>query len=581
MAVRRTNDAVAEALFEYADLLSMSGGDAFKVRVYEKAARSVAGYPTDIAKLDTEGLDTIPGVGKSIAAKILEFEAHGSFAELDTLRARIPAGVRALLGVPGLGPKRAMVLHDRLGISSMSELLDALHHHRLKGIKGFGTKTEEHLLDGMKHMRAAGGRIQLGVALGLAEEFLDALTPLPQVQRATYAGSLRRMRETIGDIDLLVASDDPTPVMDAFCTLPLVADVLAHGATKSTVLTTKGVQVDVRVIPLASWGAALQYFTGSKAHNVRLRMIALKHGLKLSEYGLFDVETDSMIASKTEEDVYAHLNLPYIPPTLREDRGEIEAALAGALPNLVELDDVRGDLHTHTNLTDGLASLSQMVEAASRRGYRYYAVTDHAPLLAMDRMTTERALAQRDEICALGRPHGMTLLHGSELNIARDGTLDWDDDVLAGFDVLVASVHSHFTLSRADMTRRLIRAIEHPYVNIIGHPTGRLLGRRPGIDFDVDAVFEAAARCGTALEINAFPDRLDLDDALVRRARDCGVMFAIDTDAHAIPHLEHLRFGVAVAQRGWIEPDHVINTWPLAKLRRFLAKGRRRAHRAA
>jgi DNA polymerase (family 10) len=279
--------------------------------------------------------------------------------------------------------------------------------------------------------------------------------------------------------------------------------------------------------------------------------------------------------------VYAYLNLPYIPPTLREGRGEIEAAQAGTLPNPVELDDVHGDLHTHTTLTDGLASLAQKVEAASHRRYRYYAVTYNAPLLAMDRMTTERALAQRDEIRALGRPRGMTLLHGSELNIARDGTLDWDDDVLAGFDILVASVHSHFTLPRDDMTRRLMRAIEHPYVNIIGHPTGRLLGRRTGIDFDADAVFEAAARSGTALEINAFPDRLDLDDELVRRARDRGVMFAIDTDAHAIPHLDYLRFGIAVAQRGWVEPDQVINTWPLAKLRRFLAKGRRRAHRAA
>ena len=291
-----------------------------------------------------------------------------------------------------------MVLHDRLGISSVSELLDALHHHQLKGVRGFGTKTEEHLLEGIKHMRATGGRLHLAVALGLAEEILDTLVPLPQVQRATYAGSLRRMRETIGDIDLLVASDEPAPVMDAFCTLPIVADVLAHGTTKSAVLTTKGVQVDLRVVPLVSWGAALQYFTGSKAHNVRLRMIALKHGLKLSEYGLFDVESDTLVASETEEEVYAWLKLPYIPPTLREDRGEIEAALAGSLPSLVGLGDLRGDLHTHTNLTDGLASLSEMVAAASRRGYRYYAVTDHAPLLAMDRMTTERALEQRKEI---------------------------------------------------------------------------------------------------------------------------------------------------------------------------------------
>jgi DNA polymerase (family 10) len=442
-------------------------------------------------------------------------------------------------------------------------------------LKGFGAKTEEHLLDGIKHMRTTGGRIQLAVALGLAEEILESLSPLPQVQRATYAGSLRRMRETIGDIDLLVASDEPEPVVDTFCSLPVVADVLAHGTTKSAVLTTKGVQVDLRVIRPESWGAALQYFTGSKAHNVRLRLLAQRHGLKLSEYGLFQVEDDTLIASETEEDVYARLALPYIPPTLREDRGEIEAALHGTLPDLVEVSDLRGDLHTHTNLTDGLATMAQMVDAASRRGYRYYAVTDHAPLLTMDRMTTERALAQRVELRVLGRPRGMTLLHGSELNIERDGSLDWDDDILAGFDILVASVHSHFTLPRDEMTRRLLCAIEHPYVNIVGHPTGRLLGRRSGIDFDADAVFDAAARTGTALEINAFPDRLDLDDALVRRARERGVVFAIDTDAHAIPHLDNLRFGVAVAQRGWLDASHVINTWPLGKLQRFLAKGRK------
>jgi DNA polymerase (family 10) len=565
---------VADALAEYSDLLAITGGDAYRVRNYEKAARSVAGYHRDVTGLDEAGLEEIPGVGTSIAAKILQLVDHGSFNELDERRAQVPAGVRSLLGVPGLGPKRALALHDELGIASIPELLDALHEHRLEHVRGFGPKTEENLLAAIRYHRESGGRLHLGVALDLAEQLLGELRNLPEVRQVTYAGSLRRMRDTIGDVDLLVASDDPTPVMAAFCSLPLVADVLAHGTTKSSVLTTKGIQVDVRVVSPIAWGAALQYFTGSKAHNVRLRAIAMKKGLKLSEYGLFRTKTNRRLATETEADVYERLGLPWIAPTLREDRGEIEAARDGTLPRIVELRQIRGDLHTHTTLTDGLASLAQMVAAAAQHGYDYYAATDHAPLLYMERMTKERALRQRRDLRALAKRADLALLHGSELNIQADGSLDWDDRFLADFDVLVASVHSHFHQSRDDMTRRLITAIEHPYVNIIGHPTGRLLGKRPGIDFDADAVFAAAARSGTALEINAFPDRLDLDDQLARRAREHGVKFAISTDAHAIPHLEHLRFGVAIAQRGWVEAKQVINTWPLARLQRFLAKGR-------
>lgn len=578
--VARANDAVAEALAEYADLLAITGGDPYRVRTYEKAARSVAGYHLDVATLDDAGLRAIPGVGVSIAAKIRQILDRGSFDELDERRSHVPAGVRSLLGVPGLGPKRAVRLHDELGISSVAELLDALHHHRLAALPGFGPKTEENLLAAIRYHRESGGRIPLAPALDLADEFLAALRDVPGVRQSAYAGSLRRMCDTIGDIDLLVATDDPEPVMDAFCALPLVADVLAHGTTKSSVLTTKGIQVDLRVVPPDVWGAALQYFTGSKAHNLRLRELAVKHGLKLSEYGLFRVADDRRLAAATEEEIYERLGLAWIPPTMREDRGEIDAARDGTLPRVVEAHQVRGDLHTHTNLTDGLATLGQMVAAAKDHGYAYYAVTDHAPLLFMQRMTRERAQRQRRDLRALARRNGITLLHGSELNIQPDGSLDWDDRFLATFDILVASVHSHFHQSRDEMTRRLIRAVEHPYVNILGHPTGRLIGKRPAVDFDADAVFAAAARSGTAIEINAFPDRLDLDDVLARRARDHGVKFAICTDAHAIPHLDHLRFGVAVAQRAWITAADVINTWPLARLQRFLRKDRAELSRA-
>lgn len=566
----RTNDAVAGVLGEYSDLLALSDADPYKIRVYEKAARSVAGYSHDVSELDRRGLEAVPGIGKSIAAKIQQVLDHGSFDELEDLRARIPAGVRSLLDVPGLGPKRAIMLHDELRISSVAELVDAIDDHRLRSLPGFGAKTEEKLLGAIRHLRQSAERIPLPAALDLAEEVLAHLRPVRGVESVAYAGSLRRMRETIGDVDVLVASADPEPVTEAFCTSPLVDDVLARGSTKSSVLTKTGVQVDLRVVRREVWGAALLYFTGSKAHNIRVREIAVRQKLKLSEYGLFRADDDSLVVAETEEAVYERLGLPWIEPTLREDRGEIDAALAGRLPHVVRVSDLRGDLHTHTVLTDGLAPLDEMVAAARAHGYEYYAVTDHAPLLYMDRMTADRALEQREQCRALSRRTGMPLLHGTELNIGSDGSLDWGDDFLAGFDIVVASVHSHFNQSRDEMTRRLLRVVEHPLVNVLGHPTGRHIGRRPGVDFDADAVFEAAARHHTALEINSFPDRLDLPDDLARRAREKGVRFAISTDAHAVPHLDHVRFGVATAQRGWVEPAQVINAWPLDELRRFL-----------
>ena len=565
----RSNDAAAQMLIEFAELLAISGGDPFRVRSYEKAARSVAGYHEEIAGLDEKGLDAIPSVGAHIAHKIVEFRGTGSVAELEELRASVPAGLRTLLSVPGLGPKRARQVYDQLGITSVSELLNALHDQRLRGLRGWGERSETNLAQAIHDAHRGGGRIGLAVALDLAEQLLGELTTLPCVHRATYAGSLRRMRETIGDIDLLVTSDEPEVVMRAFYALPMVARVIAHGPTKSSIVTTKGVQVDLRVVRPAVWGPALMYFTGSKPHNIRLRQIAVRAGLKLSEYGLFEVGSGKQLAADTEEAVYARLGLPWIEPTLREDSGEIEAALAGELPRLVTQRDIRGDLHTHTNLTDGVAPLAEMVAAARARGYAYYAVTDHAPQLYMQRMTTEKMLAQRQQLGAV-ESDKLVLLHGTELNIAPDGSLDWDDEFLAGFDVVVASVHSQLRQSREEMTARLLRAIENPHVHIIGHPTTRLIGHRAPIDVDLDAIFAAAARTGTALEINSFPDRLDLDGDLIRRARYAGVRFAVNTDAHAVPHLDYLRFGVATAQRGWAESADVINTYPLAQLRRFL-----------
>jgi DNA polymerase (family 10) len=571
----RANDHAEQVLLEFADLLSILSDDPFKPRAYEKAARAVGGYHADVSGLDVKGIIEIPSVGKSIAEKIHELLQTGTFAELEQLRAKIPPGVRDVMAIPGLGPKKAMALYQDLGVSSVEELVAAIEGDKLTGLKGFGPKTQDNILRGVQQLSASGGRILVSVALDLAEALLDALASLPQARAVAYAGSLRRMRETIGDVDLLVASTQPAPIMDAFVALPSVTRVLAHGDTKSSIITEGGPQVDLRVVRPEVWGAAMIYFTGSKAHNVRIREMAVRAGLKLNEYGLFDAKSGELLAARTEEKVYQRLGLSYIPPTLREDRGEVEAALSGDLPRVIQQKDLGGDLHSHTNLTDGLASLEEMLDTADAYGYAYYAVTDHAPNLAMQRMTTEKIVAQRARLERLRADHAMTLLHGTELNIDPDGDVDWPDAFLAGFDLTIASIHSHFTQPRAEITRRMIRAMENPYVNVIGHPTARSIGKRPPIDLDLDAVFEAAARTGTALEINSFPDRLDLNDEHILRARRYGVKFAVNTDAHAPLHLPLIRYGVATAQRGWLTKEDVINAWPLARLRRFLQKGRK------
>ncbi|GKQ35931.1 DNA polymerase/3'-5' exonuclease PolX [Streptomyces sp. A012304] len=567
----RPNEEVEALLQEYADLIAITGGDAFKARAYEKAARAIGGYPADVSRLDPAALREIPNVGRSIAEKVVEYLRTGTVTAVEERRATIPAGVRQLITIPTLGPKKAMTLYEDLHISSVEELTDAIKAEKLRDLKGFGEKTEENILRGIALMQRAGERILLSAAMDQAEDIVGELSGIAGCDRCAHAGSLRRMRETIGDIDILVAAARSAPFMAALTGLPSTAEVLAHGEKKTSVRTVKGLQVDLRVVRPDAWGAALQYFTGSKAHNIRTRTIAVHAGLKLSEYGLFETEGGRRVASRSEEEVYARLGLPWIAPTLREDRGEIEAALRGELPEVVTEDDIKGDLHTHTDLTDGLAPLEEMVAAAAERGYAYYAVTDHAPNMYMQRMTDEKILAQRERVRSLdGVHHGMRLLHGTELNIDPDGEVDWPDEFLRGFDLCVASVHSHFGIGRAAMTRRLVRACENPRVHLIGHPTTRLLGKRPGIDADLDEVFAACARTGTALEINSQPDRLDLGDEDILRAKGHGAKFAVDTDAHSVVHLAHLRYGVGMAQRGWLTPDDVINTWPLRRLRRFL-----------
>jgi len=563
------NEEVAALLREYAELTQITGGDVFRARNYEKAARSVRGWADDVSQLDAKGLRAIPGVGASIAAKITEYLSTGHIAALDELRAKIPAGVLELTKVPGLGPKRALQLNHDLGIQSVDELAAAVQAGRLEGLAGFGARSEERIASGIEVYRQGRERVLLDVALHTATAMVAALSAAPGCQRCAYAGSLRRWRETIGDVDILAAADDSAPLMAAFAA---GQQVIASGPTKTSIRTSAGLQVDLRVVQLDAWGAALQYFTGSQAHNIAVRQIAIRNKLKLSEYGLFDNETGELIVSRTEEEVYARLGLAWIPPAMREDHGEVEAAARGQIPRLVQTSDLHGDLHTHTDLTDGVASLEDMVAAAARRGYAYYAITDHAPNLFFQRMTDEKMLAQRERVRALDAP--LELLHGTELNIAPDGSVDWDEDFLAGFDLCVASVHSSFDQPRAEMTRRFVAACENPYVNIIGHPLTRRIGRRPPVDVDFGELFRACARTGTALEINASPQRLDLPSDHIRAARDAGVVFAIDSDAHSVGDLGNIPYGVGTAQRGWLTAGDVINTWPLDRLRAFLRKGR-------
>jgi DNA polymerase (family 10) len=569
------NEAVAGLLREYAELLAITGGDPFRARNYEKAAKAVAGHPADVTTMAESALTSIPGVGKSIAAKITEFKRTGTIKAVEEQRAKVPPGVRELTRVPGLGPKRAMQLSRELGIATVSDLEAAVSEGKLRNIAGFGPKSEERILRGLAVMTT--DRVLLNVALSTATEIVGALRDA--AEHVEYAGSLRRWRETIGDVDILATASDEAHaerIMTAF--REMSDEIVVSGPTKTSIRASSGagtgaggrLQVDLRVVRPECYGAALQYFTGSQAHNVAVRQVAIRAGLKLSEYGLF--RGDELIASATEDDVYAALGMDWVPPPMREDTGEVEAGIKRQIPALVQEKEIRGDLHTHTNLTDGVASLEEMIRQAEPKGYAYYAVTDHAPNLIMQRMTDEKMLAQRAQLAAL--TSSMVLLHGTELNIAPDGSVDWDEDFLSGFDMCVASVHSHFDQDRRAMTKRFIVACENPRVNIIGHPLTRKIGRRPPVDVDLGELFTACARTGTALEVNASPARLDLPGDYIRQARDAGVKFAIDTDAHSFGDLENMKYGVGTAQRGWLTSDDVINTWPLDKLREFLRKGR-------
>src|SRR5215207_9204467 len=572
------NEELARLFSEMAELLELTGETGFRVRAYDRGARALSGHGADLSGLSERELAAIPGVGKAIAAKVREYLDTGRVAKLDELRAQVPPGLRALVRVPGLGPAKARLVHERLGVSSPDELAEAVAAGRVAGLAGMGARTEANLRRSLGRMAQPGDGIPLAVALPVAEAVADRLAGVAGVERVEVAGSLRRMKAAVHDIDLLAAATDPASVNRAFTELPQVAEVAALGDTKASIRTRDGLQVDLRTVRPEVWGAAWQYFTGSAAHNVRIRELAVKAGFKLSEYGLFERGGELVVATD-EEVVYDRLGMAWIPPVLREDRGEVDAgrvASRGELPRLVALDDVGGDFHCHTDLSpDGTAPLEVMVEGARARGYRFLAITDHGERLGLGGASRDQLLAQRRRIRALeARLGDIALLHGAELNIGGDGTLDYDDEFLDGFDVLVASVHDRLDQPREQLTARLVAACQHPAVNVIGHPTGRRIGSRAAGDVDLEALYRAAARTGTALEVNGSPHRLDLGDEQVRLAHEFWVMLSFGSDSHGPGHLANMRFAVATAGRGWTTPDRVINTLPMEELRRFLAKGR-------
>ena len=566
------NAEVATAFEEMADLLEIEGANPFRVRAYRFAARTLRDLPVEVGEMVAKGEDltSLPGIGDDLAGKIKEILATGTAAAIEAQRKRVPATLTELLRIPGLGPKRVKRLAHELKVRSLSELQTAAQAGRVRTLAGFGEKTEQHILDALATRLAEAPRVQRAVAIPSAEALVAYLEQSSGVSRVIAAGSYRRGLETIGDLDILVTAPAGRAVMDRFVAYQEVRDVLARGETKSSVRLQSGLQVDLRVVPQDSYGAALLYFTGSKAHNVVLRQLAQQRGLKLNEYGVF--RGDKPIAGETEESVYASLGLPWIPPELREGRGEIDAAKAGRLPHLVDLQDLKGDLHAHTRATDGRNSLPEMAEAARLRGLRYFAITDHSRRLTMAKgLDSARLLQQTEAIDRLNATlSGITILKGIEVDILDAGNLDLPDEVLGRLDLVVGAVHSRFNLSNRRQTERIMKAMDHPHFSILAHPSGRLIGRREPYEVDMLRIIRKARERRCFLEINAHPERLDLSDIHCRMAKEEGVLLAVNTDAHSMLDLENARFGVGQARRGWLEKTDVLNTRPYAELRKLL-----------
>ena len=570
------NKSIADILTEIADVLDIQGENPFRVRSYRNAARTIADMSQSVKALIKSGakLEEIPGIGKSLEEKIEEIVSTGRCRFLEELQAKVPPGLTELLKLEGLGPKKVKLLYDELGVDSVDRLEKAAQAGRLRDLAGMGVKTEEKVLKSVEQYRAGMGRFKLSVGFTYAQALLDYLKNVPGLKRLDPAGSFRRRRETIGDLDILAICGKGCKVMDRFSKYGDVAEVLSRGETKSSVRLKCGLRVDVRVLEEESYGAALHYFTGSKAHNVAVRERAKELGLKVSEYGVFRAKDEKRLSGADEEDVFKAVGLPFIPPELREDRGEIQAAEKGELPKLIEPADIRGDLQMHTKATDGKNSITEMAHKAKEMGYAYIAITDHSKAVRVAGGLDEKGLARHlQEIEKVGRQiSGMRIFKGVEVDILADGSLDLKDDILKECDVVLASVHSRFNMEEGEMTRRIIKAIQNPYVSILAHPTGRLILEREAYKVNLKEVFQAAIDRGVVLEINAYPDRLDLRDVDARMAKEMGAKLVISTDAHSIVQLELMKFGVFTARRGWVEAKEVINTLPLPALLKILRK---------
>jgi len=566
------NADIAAHFEEIADLLEIQGENPFRIRAYRNAARTVGDLGVELTALieQDEDLTRLPGIGKDLAAKIAEIIRTGTTAKLKELHKSVPASVTPLLKLPGLGPKRVKLLMEQLGVRTLKQLQRAALGGKIRQVSGFGEKTEQQILQALQAQLGEGQRIKLAVASQYAEALLDYLKKSRGVKQAVAAGSYRRARETVGDLDILVTAAANSPVMERFVHYDEVKKVLSHGETRATVILESDLQVDLRVVPAESFGAALQYFTGSKAHNIVIRRLGQQRGLKINEYGVF--KGDKRLAGDTEESVYAKVDLPYIAPELRENRGEIEAARERRLPELIEIKDLKGDLHCHSKATDGHNTLQEMAQAARQQGLKYLAITEHSRHLTVAKgLDAERLTRQMAEIDRLNTElHGITLLKGIEVDILEDGSLDLPDALLARLDLVVGAVHSKFNLPRKKQTERILRAMDAPHFSILAHPSGRLIGEREAYDVDMERLIRAARQRGCFLELNAHPERLDLSDVYCNMAKSEGVLISIASDAHSVLDFANLRFAVGQARRGWLEAPDVLNTRPLAKLRPLL-----------
>jgi DNA polymerase (family 10) len=570
------NQEIAKIFYEIADYLEMEGVK-FKPYAYQKAAITLEGLEEDVEEIykrgGLEALKKIPGVGESIALKIEEYLKTGKIKYYEEFKKKMPIDLEELIQVEGMGPKKAKVLYEKLGVKNLKDLEKAAREHKIAPLFGFGEKTEKNILEGVEFLKRSKGRFLLGEILPKVKEIYEKLKKLKEVERVDVVGSIRRMKETIGDVDFLVISKNPGPIMDFFVSLPGVVKVWGKGTTKSSVRLKEGFDMDIRVLPKRSFGAALQYFTGSKEHNIALRKIAIEKGLKLSEYGLF--RGPKMIAGESEEEIYQKLGLEWVPPELREDRGEIEAAQAKKLPKIIDYKEIKGDLHVHSKWDGGANSVEEIAQYAIKMGYQYVGIADHTKFLKIEHGLDEKKLRERnEEIDKLNEKFKgkIKILKGCEANILADGKIDIEDKCLKEQDFVIAGIHSNFKMEKEKMTERIIRAMKNPNVDIISHPTGRIIQRRDEYQIDFEKILKVAKETKTILEINSYPERLDLNDVNIKKAKEVGVKMVINTDAHHIDQMRFIELGIAQARRGWAEKEDIINCWPLEKLLKFLKK---------